>query len=141
MSWTGKTIIGILLVAFGLCAFFGMFGIHLGGLIGLAIGIALACFGIKKLKEGRKGAGIIALIIGLMFLGASLPFLIGLAFAVACIYFGWKMIKKDDHHSEPAYSGNANTAYKEVELTNNFDEEWKDFMRKHRKDDDSDSSL
>lgn len=142
MNWSGKTLLGILLVGFGVCAFFGAFGIHLGGLIGLVIGIALAYYGVKRLKDGHKGVGVISLIIGLMILTGSLPFLIGLALAAACIYFGWKMIKRNDHpEPAPAFGGDDTYTYKDVKVEDSFETEWKDFLKKHRNDDDSNSSL
>lgn len=136
MTWSGKTVAGLALLAFGICALLGILGIHLGGLIAFFVGIVLACYGLKKLKDGRKGRGIVALIFALILLGSSLPFLISMAFAAVCIYFGWRLIKKEDH-SEPAvtYSGNGNTAYKEVEVDDHFETEWKDFLKKNRNDD------
>ena len=149
MSWSGKTIVGFALLAFGVCAFLGIFGIHLTGLITFFLGIAVVIYGLKKLKEGRKGLGIIALIFALILLGHSLPFIIGLGFAFICIYFGWQMIKKGDTscHRKPAaafggdadidYESKGDVKYKEVELDDRFETEWKDFMRKQDKREDT----
>lgn len=145
MSWNGKTIAGFVLLAFGICAFLGIFGIHLGGLILFFFGIVVAIYGLKKMKEGRNGLGIIALIFALILLGHSLPFIIGLGFAIACIYIGWKMIKKRKPpyresvstvggHSEMGHESPIDAKYKEVELDDGFDTEWRDFMRRKNQD-------
>lgn len=141
MRMTGKFIAGIALVLLGGWLFLGMFGIHLGGLIGFLLGAALIYFGVKKIKQDHKVLGVFSLIFGFMFLGGSLPFLIGLALAAVCIYYGWKLIKNDcpEREREPAaaYSGDMDFVdYKDVKVEDSFDREWEEFLRKNRKKDD-----
>lgn len=137
MSGSGKSLVGIILLLLGASVFFGMFGIHLGGIIAFAIAAALIWFGVKKLKAGHTVIGVIALIIGIMMFAGSIPFLISVVFAVICIYFGWKLIKRDndDPEPEPAYGGTTYSHYEDVKVEDNFDAEWKEFMKKHHKDD------
>lgn len=137
MSGSGKSLVGIILLLLGATVFFGMFGIHLGGIIAFVIAAALIWFGAKKLKAGHPVMGVIALVIGLMMLAGSIPFLISVAIAVVCIYFGWKLIKREDDDPEPApaYGGTTYSHHEDVEVEDNFDAEWKEFLKKHDKDD------
>lgn len=138
MNWSGKSIVGIALLIFGGLVFLGMFGIHLGGIIAFLIALGLVYYGVKKLKTsatgGQKAIGIIALVIGIMMFVGSLPLLITLLFSAMLIYFGWKMIKKDrgDMEPEPAYSSEAGHIREKVEVENNFDSEWKDFLKRNK---------
>lgn len=138
MNLNGKSLAGIALVLFGAVVFFGMFGVHLGGIVAFALGIALVCYGVKKWKNGDNVLAVIALILGVLMFGGSLPFLIGLLFAVICIYFGWKLMRKEKDDSEPTlvYDGDMSGSGQSIDLEKNFDTEWRDFLyRQHHKDD------
>lgn len=137
MSGSGKSIAGIILLLLGASVFFGMFGIHLGGIISFVIAVALIWFGAKKLKTGHTVLGLITLVIGFMMVVSSLPFLISVVFAVICIYFGWKLVKRtdDDPDPAPAYSGTTSGYDEDVKVEDNFDSEWKEFLQKFHEED------
>ncbi|TCP18633.1 lia operon protein LiaI [Scopulibacillus darangshiensis] len=137
MNWSGKALIGLVLIVLGGLTFLGMFGIHIGGLIGFAIALILIYFGVKKIKAGHKIFGAILLFIGgMMFLG-SLPMLITVAVSVLLIYFGWKLMKKNEDHlePEPAFSSHEGHTYKDVKGESSFDSEWKKFLKRQNKND------
>ncbi|KAA6450610.1 protein liaI [Bacillus swezeyi] len=129
MNINGKSVIGFFLILFGISLFFG--GGHFGGLITGAIGAVLIYYGIKKWKEGRQFAAVILAIIGIMFLGGSLPFLIGIALAAAMVYFGWKMMKQDGKQEENIYYSE-NTEPSAASYDTGFDAEWEDFLKKNK---------
>ncbi|MED2941630.1 protein liaI [Bacillus swezeyi] len=129
MKINGKSVIGFFLILFGISLFFG--GGHFGGLITGAIGAVLIYYGIKKWKEGRQFAAVILTIIGIMFLGGSLPFLIGIALAAAMVYFGWKMMKQDGKQGESIYYSEKNEP-SAASYDTGFDAEWEDFLKKNK---------
>ncbi|KMM56225.1 protein liaI [Bacillus glycinifermentans] len=126
MNITGKSVIGFLLILFGISLFFG--GGQIGGLIAGAIGAVLLFYGIKKWNDGRF-ASVILLIIGFMFLGGALPFLIGVAVSAALIYFGWSMMKQGGKKEENGfYSESSKPSAASYDTA--FDAEWEDFLKK-----------
>lgn len=138
MRGSGKTVAGIVLILLGASVFFGMFGVHLGGIIAFVIAAALIWFGAKKLKAGHTVLGVIALVVGLMMFTGAIPFLISMLVALACIYFGWKLLKKHDHPDPaPAYVGTMHSHHEDVDnkVEDSFETEWKEFLKKHHKDD------
>ncbi|MBU8785509.1 MULTISPECIES: protein liaI [Bacillus] len=127
MNVTGKSVIGFLLILFGISLFFG--GGQIGGLIAGAIGAVLLFYGIKKWNDDSRFASIILLIIGFMFLGGALPFLIGVAVSAALIYFGWSMMKQGGKKEESGfYSENSKPSAASYDT--GFDAEWEDFLKK-----------
>lgn len=136
MSWSGKTLAGIILLIIGGSMVMGMVGIHVGGLVGLLLGLVLCYYGIKALKSGNKAIGVIGLIFGLMILTGSLPFLISLVLALICIYFGWKMIKKEEAgpNPVPAFSDDTYQAHDYVKAEDSFEDEWKRFLKRNNPD-------
>ncbi|WP_077735549.1 MnhB domain-containing protein [Bacillus sonorensis] len=129
MNINGKSIIGFFLILFGISLFFG--GGHIGGLITGVIGVLLIYLGLKKWKEDRRFAAVILAIIGIMFLGGSLPFLIGIALAAAMVYFGWNMMKQSGKQEESIYYGE-NTEPSTASYDTSFDAEWEDFLKKNK---------
>lgn len=126
MKMNGKTIIGIILILFGLSLFFG--GGSFGGLISIAISAALLYYGAKRWSGGHKISGIILILFGICFLTGSLPFILGLALAAGLIYFGWKMIKDEPNDSDPII----HTHKEDPAYTSSFDSEWEEFLEKNK---------
>ncbi|NPC94135.1 protein liaI [Bacillus sp. WMMC1349] len=127
MKITGKSVIGFFLILFGISLFFG--GGIFGGLFAGAIGALFVYYAIKKWRKGHQFAAVVLGIIGIMFLGGSLPFLIGMALAVALIYFGWNLIKENSDPEENLFfSGKVEPSAASYDTS--FDSEWEDFLKK-----------
>lgn len=126
MNISGKSIIGIVLILFGLSLFFG--GGSFGGLIAIAVSAGLLYYGAKRWSRGHKISGIILILFGICFVTGSLPFILGLALAAGLIYFGWKMLKDESKEADPIiHTHNENTVYQ-----SSFDSEWEDFLKKNK---------
>ncbi|GGE77415.1 flagellar basal body rod protein [Priestia taiwanensis] len=98
----------------------------LGGIIGIAIGAAIAYYSVKSFSKatslpGKLGWGIVGLI-GLSIALGNFPAIIGIG-AIALLYYGykeWKKDKQDDYHS-------SNTQ----DSFHNFEREWNELSKKH----------
>ncbi|MDQ0340675.1 lia operon protein LiaI [Caldalkalibacillus uzonensis] len=125
---SGKKLLGLLLLLIGASALLGMLGIHVGGLISLAIGALLIAYGAKQWKAGSRIWGGIVLGFGLLILVGSLPVVLSLLLGVALIYAGYKLITNEPDspsHTSPS------SGYKPVDetLDDPFDEEWENIMK------------
>lgn len=103
MRHSAKMFGGVLLILIGASLLLSMIGIHLGGLIGLAIGAWLLYWGYSKWQQkgGWSFLNIFLLTIGSLFMIGSLGGVISLLIGIALMYGGYKLLKskqvfKDD---------------------------------------------
>ncbi|MEK4564338.1 hypothetical protein MKX54_06680 [Alkalihalobacillus sp. FSL R5-0424] len=122
--------LGIVLMTIGVIILLGLIGVHLGGLVPLALGLALMYWGLKKYQRvGGLSAGSIALfIIGGLFalsgVGALIPFFI----ASLLVYVGYRYLKSDnDPDDDTSYS---TYHVSEVKNKKSLDEEFNSLMNK-----------
>ncbi len=102
---------------------------HLGHILFLLLIGALVYWGVKKLKHAdskkQKRIAYILLGIAILLCLCNSPFLVGLLIGGGLLYLGWKMINQ-----KVVYSSNQ----EEKPFDNSFDAEWKQFVKKHKKD-------
>ncbi|MFK3938586.1 LiaF transmembrane domain-containing protein [Alkalihalobacillus sp. NPDC078783] len=121
--------LGIVLMTIGVIILLGLIGVHLGGLIPLALGLALMYWGFKKYQRvgGLSAGSIVLFIIGGLFalsgVGALIPFFI----ASLLLYFGYRSIKSDDDSDDTSYSP---YQMKDVKRKKTLDEEFNHLMNK-----------
>lgn len=127
---TGKKVFGVILLLIGASALLGMLGIHIGGIISMAIGVILIGYGMKQWKAGKQVWATILLCIGILMLIGSLPMVFTLLLGAAFVYFGYKLIT-DDSGSGPE-APHTVPPHPHAGLNDPFDEEWEKIM-KHSK--------
>lgn len=121
--------LGIVLITIGVIILLGLIGVHLGGLVPLALGLALLYWGFKKYQRvgGLSVGSIFLFIIGGMFalsgVGALIPFFI----ASLLLFFGYRYLKSDDETNDdtsyPSYQ-------MDVKSKKSLDEEFNSLMNK-----------
>ncbi|WP_216829397.1 LiaF transmembrane domain-containing protein [Alkalihalobacterium elongatum] len=135
MNWTGKAILGIVLLFIGANLFLQTLGIQIGGLIGLAISILLIIYGYQKLKsdEGSNLLGMAILIFGLLLAIGHLHIFVGVFIATMIIYFGYRLVTGekskslvDQEQEVAATTSDATNKSKDA-----FDDEWNKFLEKN----------
>ncbi|MDE5414986.1 LiaF transmembrane domain-containing protein [Alkalihalobacterium chitinilyticum] len=135
MNWTGKAIVGIILLFIGANLFLQTLGIQIGGLIGLAISVLLIIYGYRKMKSdhGSNLLGMAILIFGLLLAIGHLHIFTGIFIAAMIIYFGYRLVTGEktkrvvDQDEEVAAStSDASQTSKDA-----FDEEWNKFLEKN----------
>lgn len=135
MNWTGKAIVGIILLFIGANLFLQTLGIQLGGLIGLAISVLLIIYGYRKMKSdhGSNLLGMAILIFGLLLAIGHLHIFAGIFIAAMIIYFGYRLVTGEktkrlvDQDQEVA----ASTSDATQKSKDAFDDEWNKFLEKN----------
>lgn len=123
MSVTGKTMIGLVFVVVGATVMLNIFGIHLGGLVKLAVALCLVIYGIKKIANGQKWFGSAVLAFGLLLI-VGIPGLIFQAlFALMIVYFGFRLLTGGKR--EAVHEGGV----LRPRIDDDFDREWQRFMK------------
>ncbi|MBO8171565.1 MAG: hypothetical protein H0Z33_06735 [Bacillaceae bacterium] len=139
MSWTGKTLIGLVMLIIGAAVFLNAVGIHAGNLIGLLIAIALIFYGFKLFKHSesslKRGLGVVLLVFGALSLAGAAHLFFGILLAAVIIYFGWNMLKQEKADST-AYS--TLTPAEKLDMTisrmeDSFEREWNRLMKDKQK--------
>ncbi|MFV8826893.1 LiaF transmembrane domain-containing protein [Alkalihalobacterium sp. APHAB7] len=135
MNWTGKAIVGIILLFIGANLFLQTLGIQLGGLIGLAISVLLVIYGYRKMKSdhGSNLLGMAILIFGLLLAIGHLHIFAGIFIAAIIIYFGYRLVTGektkrlvDQDQEVAAATSDATQKSKDA-----FDDEWNKFLEKN----------
>ncbi|NEU31522.1 hypothetical protein GN156_12180 [bacterium LRH843] len=95
MKRPGRIFGGMLLVLIGVSILLGMFGIHLGSIIGLAIGAWLLYWGYSKWQQkGRWSfSSILLMMIGGLIVLGGLGGIMSLLAGIVLIYAGYKLLK------------------------------------------------
>lgn len=138
MSWTAKTVFGLILLLIGANILLKMLGIHLGGLLGIIISVLIMGYGYSKMKSAEKPSSKyfgIAIVVfgGLLLLGQAHMF-VGLLVAAMIIYFGYNLVKGDgekEKKDEPLMEMNNAGSSQSFNIKDSFDEEWKNFLKKN----------
>lgn len=133
MRKSGQSVPGLVLLILGILIFLGLFGVNVGSLIVFALSVAFMIGGYRLTKRTdssfKKFVGIVGIIIGVCMFLSALPFLIGIAISLGLVYYGWQLMKKEKQW-EPEPSGGPSTDFDWVELDNNFEADWKQFLKK-----------
>ncbi|MEB1808004.1 MAG: hypothetical protein LPK26_12060 [Bacillaceae bacterium] len=135
MNWTGRAIVGIILLFIGANLFLQTLGIQIGGLIGLAISVLLIIYGYRKMKSdhGSNLLGMAILIFGLLLAIGHLHIFAGIFIAAMIIYFGYRLVTGEktkrvvDQDEEVA----ASTSEAPQTSKDAFDDEWNKFLEKN----------
>ncbi len=95
MKRPGKVFGGILLILIGVSILLSLIGIHLGGIIGFAIGAWLLYWGYCNWKEKGKWSfsSILLLILGGLILLGGLGGMMSLLIGAALVYGGYRLVK------------------------------------------------
>jgi lia operon protein LiaI len=125
---SGKKVFGIILLLIGTSALLGLLGIHIGGIVSMAVGVLLIVYGLKQWRADREIWGGILIIIGVLFLVGSLPMLISLVIGAALVYAGYKLFTNDS--GSKSYGPHEPTSTPDAKpLDDPFDEEWEKVMK------------
>ncbi|MCM3762636.1 hypothetical protein M3212_17875 [Alkalihalobacillus oceani] len=102
MKHPGKMFGGILLMLIGASILFSMIGVHIGGIIGLAIGAWLLYWGYSKWQEQGKWSfsSVLLLIVGALIALGGIGGVVSLAIGVILVYFGYRLLKPKDQAEE-----------------------------------------
>ncbi len=102
MKRPGKMFGGALLILIGASVLLSMIGIHLGGLIGLAIGAWLLYWGYSKWQEkgGWSFSSILLITLGALIVLGGLGGVMSLLVGIALIYGGYKLLKPKQEFDE-----------------------------------------
>ncbi|GAE30379.1 LiaF transmembrane domain-containing protein [Halalkalibacter hemicellulosilyticus] len=98
MKLTGKVFAGFLLIFIGASMLLSLIGIHLGGLLGLAIGAALLYWGYCRYQENGRWSlsSIILIVLGISFLFGGIGGVISLLIGGFLVYVGYQFMTKSD---------------------------------------------
>lgn len=97
----GKMFGGILLILIGASVLFSMIGIHLGGIIGLAIGAWLLYWGYSNWKQkGWCLSSIILFILGGCIILGGLGGIMSLLVGILLIYGGYRLVKPSEKNED-----------------------------------------
>lgn len=124
---SGKKVFGLILLLVGASALLGLLGIHIGGIVALAIGVILVGYGFKQWKEGRPIWAAILLFLGIMVLLGSLPMVFTLLVGVLLVYFGYRLFTNEAN--SPPDAPHTVPPYPHGDLDNPFDDEWEKIMK------------
>lgn len=137
MNWTGKAVLGIILLMIGANILLGTLGIHLGPIIGLALAIVLMFYGYRKInkseKTGGKIFGITVFLFGALLAIGQAHIFVGIFIAALIIYLGYRMVKKENNKEVFAADESIKESFRESHLNikDSFDEEWDSFLKKN----------
>ncbi|WP_100406552.1 hypothetical protein [Bacillus solitudinis] len=95
MKRSGKAVGGFILILIGISLIFSLIGVHLGGLIGIALGVGGLYWGFSIYRErGRWSfSSIVLIVIGAMILFGGLGGIISLVIGAGLVYGGYRLIK------------------------------------------------
>lgn len=98
MNRSVKTFGGVLLILLGASILLGMFGIHLGGIVSLAIGAWLIYWGYSKWQEKGEASftSVALLIIGSIIVVGGLGGIVSFLIGAALVYGGYRLLKRND---------------------------------------------
>lgn len=94
MAFTGKVLLGGILLLAGCSMLLQLVGIHKGSLISVFVAGSLILAGIRNPQKGRKILGGGILLFGLLFLLGAAHVLFQLLFAFLIIYLGVKWLSR-----------------------------------------------
>lgn len=108
MRRAAKALGGAILLFIGVSILLSMFGIHLGGLIGLVLGAWLMYLGYTKWQEtGWSPSSIVLLALGAVILFGGMGGVVSLAIGLLLVYFGYKLVvqktEQEDEEDEDNY--------------------------------------
>ncbi|WP_096201466.1 LiaF transmembrane domain-containing protein [Bacillus sp. FJAT-45350] len=131
MNWSGKALVGLLLLFVGGSLLLSTLGIHLGGLIGLALSALLIIYGYSKIQNGQKFFGGVVLALGTLILIGKSHLFIGILVSGAIIYFGYRLIKCSSYvQKADSNEGEVIIDGKGAKIESSFDDEWERIMEK-----------
>ncbi|WP_088102658.1 LiaF transmembrane domain-containing protein [Halalkalibacter urbisdiaboli] len=105
MKRTGKAVGGFLLILIGASLVLSLLGIHLGGLLGVILGIALVYWGYNIYQErGRWSFSSVALIaLGAIILFGGLGGIMSLLIGIGLVYGGYRLLKPSEEEDETKF--------------------------------------